>query len=916
MENREEKDLREACSFADSFEYTTEEVEKCKTMRDNIIQLNEETDLMNAIKNGMRFEKGWLNSGVMHGDYDHYQKKEQIITDQLESALHAVKEFGTLQKVENDSIVEQGKVLLSLRAKLVEAVGTQDFDKWSSVEAILNESEKKSFFHPEIKAARQEVDYQKSVAEINEKLRLAIEAHDKDMLCILLHQAKQNKFRMDPKHNTYVKDGQELLDRIQSCIKKMENAIATLEEKLLIEACSDADSFDYQTEQVQKCKTLRDNVIELNLDATKGLDGKEQELLEKVIEKAGDIGYHSCQVRCKETAIRISECRKLARDRVASIETARKGIGATAEDFICLENIKQLAEELGGLSHYSDVNQAKEYFSNQKKEMELVKEVRNNMKCENGWLNNGIRHGDYDSYETAESIEYKSLDASLKMCEEFGTMNTIEGRLCVKQGKILRALREKLSQAVKTQNMEAWKDVENQLQEADNYLHDNIYSANSHIEQTMQLFIKEHPELCCARSELSYQKSVDKVRSALQSVIGTTIDEKQEIVLNDSLSKAKELEMLPKHNDLVARGKENKAHINSCRGKINKATSEVEEKLLIEACDDANSFGYCTLQVQECIELKDTVIQLNKDINEAKSIVYAEKLEDVVQRAEKISLKTKNVEECKDILLSRFYDKKKFYTLQLKAAERLSSENKEERKREIRMHGMLRMIDIEEAGDKYDWPYAPILNRSDEWARAQGMAMNKAKLAAGMHCYTKKAIKSPLTQLKNEGKSQSSVVDLDKQSIKEVLDCFKNIQRLSEGQQSMATEIVDTSMKSPVFVNEVYCQVLKQCTGNPDPESRESLWRLLFVLVNCIGPVGTNMQCVVEKYLRDYNAPAPYIEALHAFVFGGKEPDHPGDKKISDWFQQADIPNDNAHSKAEESKNVAKDLPTCCCCFG
>ena len=65
----------------------------------------------------------------------------------------------------------------------------------------------------------------------------------------------------------------------------------------------------------------------------------------------------------------------------------------------------------------------------------------------------------------------------------------------------------------------------------------------------------------------------------------------------------------------------------------------------------------------------------------------------------------------------------------------------------------------------------------------------------------------------------------------------------------LAVQVLESALQDPLMADELYCQLLKQLSGNREPESDRRAWRLAAVLCSCVGPADESLENVVLRFL-------------------------------------------------------------------
>lgn len=897
---------------AESFQYETTEVKKCREYRTVCLDLEEGISL---------FSESRLTQNLVKAE-ELGCNQDSLIISRANQLLERISECQKKSKQAIDETIEartgegtthiQYKALQEALAKAEALGGLIDQPEIKKVREILDELNQEEKMELELSNALSKGAWLNHNVELGDFDNY----QTKDTIDLTLGQVISKCENLDPQ-SVALRKSKRLAGIICKLREKMAEAVGTqnVEKWQDVEnVLNSPDVNEFTRSQYPNAELIaaqREVRFELKLykmttTLEDGLSKHSSETLCDGQIQAQLLNLHNLPLvlEAKAESEKILRCRRKARYLMENIKYAQENSGISSQENDQLRYIVTAADALGGLRHYEEVKNCVDWSIRLENEMKLVLNLEKSMQSELGWLNEGKTHGDYDNYQSKDTINWQELDTALQACKD-STMSTLEGRARYAEGKFLRDLREKLTHSVQTQDSQAWQGVEeilNHTKTPVDALTSESINIYSRFGQILLLFFVQNPEIIAAKEELAYQKKVQVITKRLESAIHTP----NRTTLSILLSSAEELGMQPKYNDTVKDGRATLDRIEKSIRKMNFAIKTVEEKQLIEACDDAKSFNYKSSLQSECEELKDEVIKLNNDLVNAKEKIEKDSLEDVVSRADVISLRGEDYNRCKELIHYMNHDQMKFHNLQLEAAKKLNEE-----KRQQSIQKKIRNLHVQGSGNKYAWPYAKILTPSDDWARAQGMSMNKAKVAAGMHSYTEKVISSSLTPLEQKG-------TVDPQNKRFAVQCFSDMLDLSKdkGTEVVISNLIDGAMKDPMFTNEVYCQILKQLTGNPYPDSRALLWKLLWAILHCIAPVGMEMQCVVEKFLRNSYADDSYVQAMYVYVFENKKPDHPGEPGITKLLADCIVPEDSSFNQTEVYQRGARLLPTCCCCFG
>jgi hypothetical protein len=230
-----------------------------------------------------------------------------------------------------------------------------------------------------------------------------------------------------------------------------------------------------------------------------------------------------------------------------------------------------------------------------------------------------------------------------------------------------------------------------------------------------------------------------------------------------------------------------------------------------------------------------------------------EPMRQILDRADAINLHTEHIEKIRTLLLNT--PEEKFVQLQLKAAVALNDPD-----RVIRVTIKLKDLFFKKSGPMFAVDNFPKLRSRVGWANMKLLTLKRDALAAGMREHTRQPIHAALTEM-------------DSKKGKVACRMFKNIMgfmgdRAYESPMLLAEEVLRTALQEPYLRTEVYCQLIKQMTKNPSPESIKRGWQLMCLCLETFPP--GEFENYLEIWLRQTAQPADkYVRMLHATVYGG-----------------------------------------------
>jgi hypothetical protein len=140
-------------------------------------------------------------------------------------------------------------------------LGQKEKRLWCAVADVVARAGEHST-HGEVNAARQEVAHQAAVDEVVEAIEQATQSLNQSALSNFLLQAQTLEINESKYHQ--IPTGQYYLDRIIEGRRLCQEAIAAVDELLLVYAVEYCDSFDFNQAECQQARVLRDRVMTAN----------------------------------------------------------------------------------------------------------------------------------------------------------------------------------------------------------------------------------------------------------------------------------------------------------------------------------------------------------------------------------------------------------------------------------------------------------------------------------------------------------------------------------------------------------------------------------------------------------------------------------------------------------------------------
>lgn len=169
-----------------------------------------------------------------------------------------------------------------------------------------------------------------------------------------------------------------------------------------------------------------------------------------------------------------------------------------------------------------------------------------------------------------------------------------------------------------------------------------------------------------------------------------------------------------------------------------------------------------------------------------------------------------------------------------------------------------------------------------EFANQKMLCMNRDDLAASFLKWTVNPIHTSLTELTGP-------------NVKDARNIFKSIlgfmqDRKYSNPDELAVNIIKYGLEKEQVRSEIYLQIIKQLTGNPNPQSVKLGWVLMWLCCSSFPP-GYSFENHLLIYIKG-NAPDPgkYMSAMHVVKYDGPRKALPTNAEISSLKAELDQP--------------------------
>ncbi len=233
-----------------------------------------------------------------------------------------------------------------------------------------------------------------------------------------------------------------------------------------------------------------------------------------------------------------------------------------------------------------------------------------------------------------------------------------------------------------------------------------------------------------------------------------------------------------------------------------------------------------------CSELFDSerFARMDPKLREALDLLEPDLLTDVYAECERLKLEDNRLREIEKFMKM---GKEDLLKNQYKRAKALHMQDRA-REKEIKIREMF----LDSHGDMFPFERFPRLREPEEFASATYAFWKREELAASMLRWTQSQIKTSLTQLEQENAKLAVKIH------RAILGYCGD--RPNPTPDNLAYEILNNGINIKELRDEIYCQIMKQLSGNDEhPQSRTRAWKLLSLCLQTFPPSND-----LENYLQ------------------------------------------------------------------
>eukprot|EP00808_Paulinella_micropora_P000605 g25296.t1 len=409
------------------------------------------------------------------------------------------------------------------------------------------------------------------------------------------------------------------------------------------------------------------------------------------------------------------------------------------------------------------------------------------------------------------------------------------------------------------------------------------------------LQLQQHPEFLAARAEAQYQAKARACRARLQEPF-QSFDAKG---LETVLLECRELNLQPSFaiNRVVLEAQQRLAKLALLKKALHKALEQLELGALQQVCAETAAFlgvpdhgdakaenqqsthsayeieSSFSLLFQACRALRDRLFALEQSGAQAVRLKVLGDLQSCSSAARGLKYQSPMTQEVERWLKLQQDDPMAFVDAQIAAA----TQNQDQaRLFDLRVEK--RSLEIQKGRE--DLLYQPVnahcLQPAVEWAKSAWLVWDRRSLAAGMMRCSMTSLHAPLTTLVDDNE-EIKLVSPQEQNFRQLaaLEVFSHVQTFMRAEEPnlelKAAQIVKAGLGTAWIRNEIFLQLIKQCSDVPLGRTRDQVWKLLGLCLTFFSPRGQQMECIVQTFLELHGA-AQLVKLLHTQLFGNNKP--------------------------------------------
>lgn len=331
------------------------------------------------------------------------------------------------------------------------------------------------------------------------------------------------------------------------------------------------------------------------------------------------------------------------------------------------------------------------------------------------------------------------------------------------------------------------------------------------------------------------------------------------------------------HAPLLAAGRELNAKLDGIRQGFREGLATGRLEVLFPALKAAEKLGMTHYEQPAALHHAKQVQALLHRAEAALTTLEEGALKSVLEEGDRMKVQHEDLDEVRELLT---LPTEKLLAEQLRAAARLG-----DGPRQDRLKLAIKDLFFERSGEMFELGRFPRLRSADEFASARMglMGGQKARRRDGFLVHQSKPIPTSLTQL-------------DKAQREDAIITFKNILGYcGDAPYSfplmLAQELVSHALGGSAELNaEIYVQLMKQLTSNPNAKSERLAWQLLALSLQCFPP-DAMVEHYVERFVRTRASEAhanALIGLMYTSVRAGPLRKVPGEAQIEKMLSGAD----------------------------